>query len=225
MCKCFVVQQGRVRRVASLGIIGLLLLARGCDDGKQKPGSTSCPAMSARLQQAVSQARSGKTSIESAVAGMSAREIEVARGYIRQHPDVSSYILLMALREQAPETYAVIADETKAKVLCAALAKAMFLNDFGYLESSESYDGKAAKALIKIGKPAVHCLSELLGDRSKGPLWGSQEATLSSSLQYRRADFAYRYIMLILNRKPVFSDDPAERDRLIADLQKELNRG
>ena len=73
------------------------------------------------------------------------------------------------------------------------------------------------------GSPAVEYLSRLLGDKSEAPLFGSQEATLSIALHYRRADFAYRYIMLILDRKPTFPADLAERDKLIAELQKEFD--
>ena len=153
---------------------------------------------------------------------LSLDELAEAEAYVIGHPAISSYHLLMALRDQRPRAYAQITDEIKAKVLCNAMARLAFLNDFGYLDPSESYDDMAGKAIIEVGKPALPCLVRLLEDRSEAPLSGSQPATLFAAFHYRRADFAYRHIMLILGRRPTFPADLAERDKLIGELQKEM---
>ena len=59
----------------------------------------------------------------------------------------------MALRKDYPQVYGSVSDTVKAKVLSDAMRKVTFLNDFGCLDPSESYDGDAAKALIDVGKP------------------------------------------------------------------------
>jgi len=201
-------------------LLGMAFVGVACRDTDIGPGTSG---MTDRLKLGVREARSGRTFMESALfdVKLSAEEVAAAKGYVMGHPDVSAYILLMSLREHAPVAYAGIPDACKARVLCDALANLTFLNDFGYLESSASYDDMAGKALITIGKPAVNCLRALLGDKSQAPLFGSEAATLSGFLQYRRADFAYRYIMLILGKQPAFPADTAERDKLISDLQEQ----
>jgi hypothetical protein len=79
-----------------------------------------------------------------------------------------------------------------------------------------SHDGEAAKALLELGDVAVSCLRPLLADSSAAPLFGSEEATLSSLYKYRRCDFAYRYLVKLRGGEPTFDRDPAERDRVIA---------
>ncbi len=182
--------------------------------------------MPERLMQAIEEAKSGTTFMKSSLAqsSLSADEVNLAHNYVNRHPDSSSYILLMALRKQGGEAYDETPDKTKAEVLCAGLANLTFLNDFGHLEPSSSYDGKAAQALLDIGQPALSCLQALLANHEDAPLFGSKDATASSVFHYRRADFAYRYIMLILGQEPTFPADPAERDRLITDLQAQLKK-
>jgi len=64
--------------------------------------------------------------------------------------------------------------------------------------------------------------SPLLHDRNYVYLSGGQGSILSQSLHYRRADFAYRYKMLLLNRRPLFHPDPGMRDNDIDAFIKEL---
>jgi len=222
ICVALVKGNGSVRlALVCKCLLAIAFVSVGCREEDSEP---TMRGMTDRLKRGVGQARSGQTFMESSLfdAKLSAEEVGVAKGYVMGHPDVSAYILLMALREHAPGAYAGVPDATKARALCDALASLTALNDFGHLESSESYDDMAGKALIEIGKPALKCLEALLSDKSRARLFGSKGATLSSSLQYRRADFAYRYIMLILGRQPAFPADPAERDKLIADLQEQL---
>jgi hypothetical protein len=92
----------------------------------------------------------------------------------------------------------------------------VFYNDWGYLEPGGSHDGEAARALLELGPAAANCLRPLLADRSTAPLFGSEEATLSSLYGYRRCDFAYRYLVKLRGGDPAFDRDPAQRDRAIA---------
>lgn len=153
---------------------------------------------------------------------LTADEVQAASAYVRQHAGVSSYHLLMALREQAPEVYATIPDVTKGRILCDALEKVASLNDFGILRPSGSHDGVAAWAIVEVGDAAISCLRALLDDRREGALFGSREAATSKMYQYRRADFAYRYLMLIIGREPTFAANPEDRDDLIDELKREM---
>jgi len=210
---------------ASPVIEAICLLAVFCVAGCEadRPAETVMPKT---LEKAVQEAKAGETFMGSSLSGqaMTVDEAKAAKDYISQHADSSAYMLLMALRKDHPQVYAGISDRTRAKVLCGALKNLTFLNDFGYLEPSGAYDGEAAMMLIDVGKPAIDCLGNLLGDKNEAPLFGSKEATAGSAFGYRRCDFAYRYIMLILSREPTFPGDPADRDKLIAALKRELSR-
>ena len=201
--------------------IGILaaFCAAGCGSGR-----STKTVMSEKLRTAVQEARSGTSFLESQLSAhtMTSDELKAAKDYIVEHTDSSAYILLMALRKDAPGIYAEVPSEVKAQVLCAALAKVTFLNDFGVLGPSGSHDGEAGKALLETGESGIGCLRTLLGDKGDAPLFGSKDATVSSVYRYRRADFVYRYIMLMRGREPTFPADPAERDMLIGKLRKEV---
>jgi hypothetical protein len=122
----------------------------------------------------------------------------------------------MALRRDDPTAYSAITPTARGAVLVAALRTLTFLNDFGYLEPNESWDGPAAQALLGTGDAAAPALRAALDDHAPAPLRGSEEATLAELHDYRRADFAYRYLALVLGRPAVFLATPAERDALIA---------
>ena len=192
----------------------------GCTWMSGKP-----PVLTSRLDAAVKAATAGESYLQSmlyASEPLSPKELAEADSYIQCHPDFTSYHLLLALRQQSPLAYGKVPDGVKAKILCQALSRLLCLNDFGYLEPSESYDDVAGRAIIELGAPALPRLVQLLKDKNEAPLCGSQPATLFSAFRYRRADFAYRYIMLILGRRPTFPVDPAERDKLIDELHKEM---
>lgn len=146
--------------------------------------------------------------------------IKTAEKYIKDHPDYTAYHLLLGLRKKEPDAYDRIPDDTRASILCSALEHLNYLNDWGYLEPSESYDGIAAKALIETGKAAVDCLVPLLDNKKPAELFGSEEATLSHMYHYRRNDFAYRSLARILGVEPRFEKDPGERDKEIAKLKE-----
>jgi hypothetical protein len=143
-----------------------------------------------------------------ATADAAAREV-AARG------DASAFHLLMALRESAPDAYEALPAALRAAVLTDALRTQPQLNDWGYLEPAGGYDGPAAVALLETGDAAVAPLRTLLDDDSPAEMTGSEIAEMAHRLGYRRKDFAYRYLSLLLGREPRFDADPAARDRAI----------
>ena len=96
------------------------------------------------------------------------------------------------------------------------------MNDFGQLVPTDVSDEHSGEALVAVGEPAIRPLQELLSNLDEAPVFGSRASTTARNLHFRRADYAYRYLMLILGRKPTFPRDLTERDKLIADLRKEL---
>ncbi len=156
--------------------------------------------------------------------GLDRQDVAEAVRYVKVHADRSSYHLLFAILRTAPREYEALDAGVKAAILCDALRHVQFLNDWGYLDPSESHDGEAAVALLDLGRDALGPLRPLLSDANPAPLYGSETATQSSTYKFRRQDFAYRYAMLILKRPAVFDADPLERDRRIASLKAELAR-
>ncbi len=177
------------------------------------------------LQPLVDDARSGLSRMESqafARTTLDATTTDLAVALVHDQPDHSAYLVLLTLRAQARDRYDQVPPPVRAGIFCGALGHARFLNDFGYLDVSESYDGSSAKALLATGEAAVPCLRALLEDDRDAPLMGSEEATLSSLHAYRRSDFAYRYLCLLTGREPVFRSSRDERDADIAALVADL---
>lgn len=143
---------------------------------------------------------------------------------ITSHADFTSYHLLWALRQAAPALYQALPQAVKAQILADALAHVAALNDWGNLDPAGSFDGEAAVALLALGCAAIGPLEPLLQDGRPAPLFGSEPATLSSLYQYRRKDFAFRYLTLLTGGEPAFDADPAVRDMAIARLAATLNR-
>jgi hypothetical protein len=144
------------------------------------------------------------------------------REHVEEHPDHESYHCLFALHRKARRAYAAIPPDKKASVLAAALTHTQFLNDWGVLDTTECNDGEAALATIELGSAALPVLRPILEDARPAPLFGSEEATLSSMHRYRRKDFACRAIARILGLPFRFSGDPEERDRMIEEIKTHL---
>ena len=150
-------------------------------------------------------------------------EIPEALAYIKDHPDHTSYHLLLVLREHRPDSYKKVSKENVAAILCSSLKNQTVLNDFGTLDANDdSLDYDSAEVLIETGKIALKSLAPILDDDSPAILVGSQIGLLSDAYKYRRKDFAYRYAALILGEKPVFKEDIKERDKDIERLKKKL---
>jgi hypothetical protein len=149
-------------------------------------------------------------------------DIQVAKEKIMASSSYDTYHLLFALRRASAADYELIPKHHIAQILCSALEHMNYLNDWGYLDIDESVDQEAALALLETGSIVVNCLRPILDNKQPAPLFGTEEATLSAIYQYRRNDFAYRYISLILGKKPIFKKEPNERDREIEKLKNEL---
>lgn len=74
-----------------------------------------------------------------------------------------------------------------------------------------------------MGRDALPALRPLLDDKAPALLEGSKDATLSKVYSYRRADFAYRYVCLILGWAYSFERDLGERDARISLAKKRLD--
>jgi hypothetical protein len=147
-----------------------------------------------------------------------------AIAYMQTNPDFSAYHLLFLLQRYSPNDYDNLPASVKGRILCSELANARYLNDWSYLAPEPSRDLFAAHAVLDVGKAALPYLLELMDDKRAAPLWGTEEATVSIIREYRRADFAYRYAMLILGRQATFPANVGERDILIARLKRDLSR-
>ena len=142
--------------------------------------------------------------------------------WLRANPSAEGVLALLALRREAPDAYATIPADTRARILAAAMRDRAALNDFGYIDEDGGYDREAGHALLELGDAAVEPLAEELDDTHPGQLEGSEEATLTEIYGLRRADFAYRFLTRILGAEPEFDPDPAVRDTHIAALRKRL---
>jgi len=126
-------------------------------------------------------------------------------------------------RDSCPKLYEDIPTGTKAKVLVSGLRHAGVMNEWGYLDVG-GCEGPAAEALLELGQDAIPFLMPVLNDARPALLSGSEDATASQLWRIRRKDYAYRYICLLLHRKPIFQPDPSSRDRAIEDLTRDLER-
>lgn len=149
-------------------------------------------------------------------------ELTKVKRFVLQHPDYHAYHFLILLRSRNPEVYAELPIKLKSKILCSYLENASVMNDWGILDTTNSSDSVAAKSLIELGVDAIPDLERILPKRKVAHLFGSEEGTLSDIFKYRRADYAYRYIKLILGSEPAFLADPKDRDREIESLMKSL---
>jgi len=156
---------------------------------------------------------------------LDAEQERAAGDYVRSHADYTAYHLLFTLRRKAVGTYSRLSPDVKARVLCSALGHLRYLNDWGTLDPHECHDGEAASALLETGEAAVEYLVGLLDDRRPAPLFGTEEATMSWTYQYRRCDFAFRYVSLLRGRTPTFDPRPERRDVEIAALKRDCLPG
>jgi hypothetical protein len=167
----------------------------------------------------------GRTLDESSVLwreSLDGDEATRAAQLLRELPDARGYHLLVALRRSAPDTYASVPADLRARVLLDVLGQQRILNDWGYLDPTRSYDGPAAAALLDTGDAALPGLTAMLDDRSPVDLEGSEESMMADTYSYRRADFAYRYLSLLTGRDATFIADHGERDAAIDRLRGEL---
>lgn len=177
------------------------------------------------LQALAKEARQG-TTFEAlgslrAVPWSSSMSIE-ARAEISAHPSLRSYLTLMVLREREPGAYARVEALAAAQVLCDALARQPFLDDWGYLDEEGGHEGEATWALIELGPAAIPPLAPCLRDRTRAYLSGSERATMAELHGLRRCDLAARAMARLLGLPPRFDRDVDQRDRWIAQLEQSI---
>jgi hypothetical protein len=155
---------------------------------------------------------------------LSPAQLAIAEKHIKEVKDYRSYHLLFVVKNTSEKAYEGLPTDAKIMILASSLREQVFLNDWSYLEKEECFDNRAGKALLGLGKAGIAHLEPMLKDSTPAPLFGSEEHTLSDLYGYRRKDFAYRYISLILNQEPDFSPYPKERDKAIDVLVKQLRK-
>ena len=210
-------EQPRSLLIAAVSLLALTWLAGGCQGDRPL---TQEPEW---IQRHVLRITDPTTYHDPTWPVLSESELRHGADYVRAHPDETSFHVLLIVRSRSPRIYEDLPLDTRAKVICDAMAQLMLLNEFGCLEPKDPYDGPAAKALIEIGGPALLRLRPLLDDERPALLWGGEEAMLTEEYQLRRADYAYRSATLILGREPVFHEDINLRDQLLAELRAELD--
>jgi hypothetical protein len=151
--------------------------------------------------------------------GLDAADVSRALECVLHDDEARAYHLLFAVRRSAPDRAAMIPAERSVSIIISALTRLIYLNDFGYLAAGGSYDGEAAAALLETGEAAIPALCGLLDDDRPAPLFGSEEATLSTLYGYRRKDFAAYLLSNLLGEHTSFEADPADRDARIEALR------
>jgi hypothetical protein len=184
--------------------------------------------LSGWLQRLIDDALRGETAASSGLVrtlALDAEQTLLALEHLEEHQDASSFHLLMALRRLDPHAYSRVAAEVRAQILCSALQHVIALDDWGYLDPSGSYDGPAAAALLETGDVARSCLVPILDDKRSAKLFGSEAATMSTLYEYRRCDFAYRYLCLLTGKPADFDAVVHNRDLKIEQLKRDLLGG
>lgn len=111
-------------------------------------------------------------------------ELRLIAGYVQCHPDLSSYLLLGKLLEDAPDEYDRLPVETRIKVWCASMAGTKDMNDFGHLNVNGKQPTTQASErdvpiaqLVKIGRPALPFLIPLLDNKERVFFSGSEDSS------------------------------------------------
>jgi hypothetical protein len=136
-----------------------------------------------------------------------------------KHADHSSLLGLLALRKMSPKIYRSLDANFRVLVLVETLKTTKYFNTFG-LPSVAWED--AAKAIIEEGEAATGELIPLLKDERPAPTWGSEDYMEYQTYQYRVKDYAWALLLAIRDKPVQIPVDPAERDRLIKELQRQL---
>jgi hypothetical protein len=135
---------------------------------------------------------------------------------IDESPDIRSYQLLFYLAKKHPKLYANVGKATKAAILCSAMKREVFLNDWGILPTfattKRPWIAPALDLLIDLGPDVLPSLLPLLEDKRPGLFSGSSDATESTVFRYRRCDFACYAGALILREAYVLRETMEDRD-------------
>jgi len=151
------------------------------------------------------------------------KQLLFAKKYVEAHRNYRSYHLLFAIKNTSANVYDSISTEAKLMILVSTLTEQTNLNDWGYLDTKNSFDGPPAQALLLLGKDAITALKPLLNDSTRVYLYGSETGTSSTKYAYRRKDFAFRYVSLLLGDTATFANDLMQRDNAIDGLIRQLD--
>jgi hypothetical protein len=167
--------------------------------------------------------RASRDDLRSLSGRLRSEHVEQGSRYIRCHRDHSSFHLLCALREEFPGAYASIPNRSKVRIVCSALRHARFSYDWGTMyPPDQGSEGEGGEQIVEMGRPALAFLLPILDDRTSvtAAATGGMEP-LETTYRYRRADYAYRFICLILKRETLFDPDPKVRDKRIEKLKED----
>jgi hypothetical protein len=139
--------------------------------------------------------------------------------YVTEQPDYRSFFVLWAIRRQDRNVYNAIPPSIRASILCSALQHVDTGNNFG---DPCSFDAPAAVDLLATGEAALPYLERILDDHEPLQVTGSEDAAISEAWEYRRCDYAYRYVCLILGLKPKWHNEPEQRDKEIELIKQKL---
>jgi hypothetical protein len=134
--------------------------------------------------------------------------------------DRTAFLALEALRKADPDVYRALPARVRARIYAEALADNLYFNAWGVPGYQLT---ETSAALISIGEAGIAALRPLLDDMREAPLSGSQDATTSAMYANRICDYAWVLINEILGRPYVYTQEPAKRDRQIAELRAVLN--
>ncbi len=129
--------------------------------------------------------------------------------------DRSSFLGLLAVRAVSQPTYELLASSFRIEVLVSSLQTSRYFNAWGL---PHLYWEEPAKAIIAEGERAIPSLMKLLSDAEPAPMWGEDEVVESATYKYRVEDYALALIRAIRGDTGALPVDPAERDKLIAQL-------
>ncbi|MBI3509925.1 MAG: hypothetical protein HY064_04625 [Bacteroidetes bacterium] len=89
---------------------------------------------------------------------------------------------------------------------------------------AENDTGIVGAHLVKIGKPAIPALTELLHNRWGVHYYGSKSAEEGNAFGYRKKDVAAFYIRIIMNIDLPWPETRKERNIMIKRLKKEIRK-
>jgi hypothetical protein len=133
--------------------------------------------------------------------------------------DRGSFLGFLALRKLDAARYRSLAPDFRTAVLLNALETSAYFNAWGI---PTLYWTDAAKAIIEEGVAVQPGLARLLRDTRAAPVWGSEGVMVNQQYHFRVEDYAWTLLNEIRNERVEISQNPEERDKLIAETLKRV---
>jgi hypothetical protein len=162
-----------------------------------------------------------KTSLKVLMEKSEKKELEIKEKLFSQLlKQPKDYDHLMQAQIKYPSLYCLLSDEIKESLFCEAFYQAKFSHPiWGDLRSS-TFNGSFGRLLISLGNKILPCLMLSLKDTS--PMtWDSEGA---GGRNWRKKDFAHKYMLFTMGEKYVYTTDVAERDSMIEALMARLKK-